>query len=162
MTEDKSRPSSRAGDLVLVVRRTIRATPERLFEAWTRPEQLLAWWGPRPVRCAGASIDLRVGGRYRIENELPGGDRLFIDGEFALVDPPRELVYTWSVRPGGAEAEIVTVRFDAKGPSLTEVVVSHERIANAALRDSHEGGWNGCLEGLALHVDRSPFACPLP
>jgi uncharacterized protein YndB with AHSA1/START domain len=156
MTDDDGRSSSRTGDLVLVVRRTIRASPARLFEAWTRPEQLVAWWGPRPVRCAGAAVDLRVGGRYRIENELPGGARLFIEGEFTLVDPPRKLVYTWRVRPGSAEAELVTVQFDAKEPSVTEVVVSHERIATAAARDSHEGGWNGCLEGLALHLSDSP------
>ncbi len=57
----------------LVVRRTIKAGPERVFEAWTRPELLLAWWGPRPVRCSGAEVDLRVGGRYRIDNQLPDG-----------------------------------------------------------------------------------------
>jgi uncharacterized protein YndB with AHSA1/START domain len=62
-----------AGNLVLVVRRTINATARRLFEAWTRPEQLRSWWGPRPVRCVDAQVDLRVGGRYRIVNEIPNG-----------------------------------------------------------------------------------------
>ena len=62
--------------LVLVVRRAINASPERLFDAWTRSEELLAWWGPRPVRCTNAEVNLRVGGRYRIENLLPTGDLL--------------------------------------------------------------------------------------
>jgi uncharacterized protein YndB with AHSA1/START domain len=38
--------------VVLIVRRTIRASAERIFAAWTQPEQLCAWWGARPVTCA--------------------------------------------------------------------------------------------------------------
>ena len=140
------------GTLVLVVRRAINASPERLFDAWTRSEELIAWWGPRPVRCTNAEVDLRVGGRYHIENLLPTGDVLTIEGAFTLIERPRKLVYTWSVAPGRAPPELVTVRFDQKGPSLTEVVVTHERIQSEAIRDSHTNGWNGCLDGLELHV----------
>jgi uncharacterized protein YndB with AHSA1/START domain len=35
--------------IVLVVRRTIRASAERIFDAWTQPHQVWAGWGPRPV-----------------------------------------------------------------------------------------------------------------
>ena len=150
MIETKTPPSP--GTLVLVVRRAIKANPERLFDAWTRSEELLAWWGPRPVRCTRAEVDLRVGGRYRIDNQLPSGGLLTIEGEFTVVERPRKLVYTWSVAPGDGLPELVTVRFDRKAPGLTEVVVTHERIESAALRDSHAEGWNGCLDGLALHV----------
>jgi uncharacterized protein YndB with AHSA1/START domain len=133
----------------LVVRRTIGASPERVFEAWTLPEHLLAWWGPRPVRCSAAEVDLRVGGRYRIENELPDGTRVSIEGEFRTVDPPRLLVYTWKV--GAEPPSQVTVRFELRGLAATEVVIVHERIATSAIRDSHTKGWAGCLDGLALH-----------
>jgi uncharacterized protein YndB with AHSA1/START domain len=150
MIEKKTPPPP--GTLVLVVRRTINGNPERLFDAWTRSEELLAWWGPRPVRCTRADVDLRVGGRYRIDNLLPTGDVLTIGGEFTLVERPHKLVYTWSVTPGVAQPELVTVRFDRKGPDLTEVVVTHERIESAAVHNSHATGWSGCLDGLALHV----------
>ena len=33
----------------LVIRRTIQATAEQLFTAWTEPEHLKKWWGPRPI-----------------------------------------------------------------------------------------------------------------
>jgi uncharacterized protein YndB with AHSA1/START domain len=59
--------------VALIARRTIRASVERVFEAWTQPELLRAWWGPRPVTCSGADVDLRVGGKYRIVNALPDG-----------------------------------------------------------------------------------------
>jgi uncharacterized protein YndB with AHSA1/START domain len=138
--------------LVLVVRRTIRAGARTLFDAWTQPEQLVAWWGPRPVRCASAEVDLRVGGRYRIVNELPTGAHVDISGEFTVVEAPRRLVYTWAVTPGDAGTELVTVRFERRGEGLTEVIVTHERIGSPAARDGHEAGWIGCLGGLARHA----------
>jgi glutathione S-transferase len=138
--------------IVLVVRRTIRTTAERLFQAWTQPEQLRAWWGPRPVTCSRADVDLRVGGRYRIDNALPDGNTVTIEGEFRAIEPPHRLVYTWRMGAGPeAEESLVTVRFEARGEA-TEVVVVHEQLASEAVRDSHAQGWDGCLDGLEAHL----------
>jgi len=134
--------------ITLITRRTIRASAERLFDAWTQPQQLRAWWGPRPVTCSGAEVDLRVGGRYRIDNALPDGTIVVIEGEFEVVEAPHKLVYTW--RAGDDEASRVTVRFEPRGDA-TEVIVIHEQIPNETLRESHEGGWIGCLDGLERH-----------
>ena len=131
--------------ITLVTRRTIRASAARLFDAWTQPEQLRAWWGPRPVTCSGAEIDLRVGGRYRIANALPDGTTLVIEGVFQIVEVPHKLVYTWHM--GDEEASRVTVRFEPRGEA-TEVIVVHEQIPNERVRASHEEGWNGCFDSL--------------
>jgi uncharacterized protein YndB with AHSA1/START domain len=136
--------------IVLIVRRTIHARAERIFEAWTDPRQLCAWWGPRPVTCASAEVDLRVGGRYHIVNALPEGTTVAIEGEFELIEPPHKLVYTWRLGQEPGESSRVTVRFDPRGDA-TEVVVVHERIPSPAVRDSHEHGWRGCLDGLERH-----------
>ncbi|HEY3593909.1 MAG TPA: SRPBCC domain-containing protein [Polyangiaceae bacterium] len=134
--------------VVLVTQRTIRASPQRLFDAWTRPEQLLAWWGPRPVTCTRAEIDLRVGGRYRITNALPDGKAVVIEGEFELIEAPRRLVYSWRI--GDEEDSRVTVRFEPRGDA-TEVIIVHEQIPGDTIRDSHGTGWTGCLDGLERH-----------
>jgi uncharacterized protein YndB with AHSA1/START domain len=139
--------------ITLVVRRTIHATAGELFGAWTQPEHLKRWWGPRHVRCVDAEIDLRVGGTYRIGNQLPDGKLLWIFGEFEVVDPPHKLVYTWRVDPQSHVSERVAVQFEPQGDA-TEVIVVHERIPNAAMRDKHQQGWDGCLDGLADYLSR--------
>lgn len=139
--------------ITLVVRRTIRATPERLFDAWTQPEQLKQWWGPQSVVCIDAEVDARVGGRYRIANQFPDGKVLWISGQFEAVERPRKLVYTWRVASEAGQSERVTVSFDARGHS-TEVTVTHECISTTPMRDMHEQGWIGCLEGLAEFMIR--------
>jgi uncharacterized protein YndB with AHSA1/START domain len=121
--------------IALVIRRTINASVARVFEAWTQPEQLRRWWGPRPVTCSAADVDLRVGGEYRIGNLLPDGT----------------VVYTWEIERKGKpspERSRVTVRFEAHDDK-TEVIVVHERIDTDETRADHEQGWNGCLDGLA-------------
>ncbi|MCH9685856.1 MAG: SRPBCC domain-containing protein [Deltaproteobacteria bacterium] len=132
--------------LTLELRRTIRASAERLFEAWTTPAMLRQWWGPPEVECSDAAVDLVVGGHYHLDNRLPDGTVLRIEGQFERIEPPHTLVYSWRL---GAEApaERVTVRFEARDGG-TEVVVTHERIGSVAARDQHGRGWEGCLDGL--------------
>jgi uncharacterized protein YndB with AHSA1/START domain len=137
----------------LVVRRIIRATPERLFAAWTEPKHLLQWWGPEGVDCPVAEVDLRVGGAYRIANRFPGGVLVWIVGIFEVVEPPHRLTYTWRLESQSTADERVTVRFEQHGSS-TEVIVTHERIVSAASRASHEHGWTGCLDSLVEYAER--------
>jgi uncharacterized protein YndB with AHSA1/START domain len=135
--------------LSLIIRRVVRASAERCFEAWTTPSQLRAWWGPRGVKCSEASVDLRVGGRYRIGNELPNGAIVIIEGAFEVIEPPSKLVYTWIV-DGGPE-ERVTVRFE-KQNGATEVIIVHDGIRDEPTQKTHEQGWLGCLDGLEAHL----------
>jgi uncharacterized protein YndB with AHSA1/START domain len=135
----------------LEVRRTLKASPERLFAAWTDPDQLTRWWGPSGVTCPVAEVDLRAGGRYRIANRFADGKTVWIVGEFEVVAPPRKLVYSWRLEPGPERSERVTVTFEPRGEA-TEIVVVHERIPDAPTRDQHEQGWVGCLDGLARYL----------
>ena len=139
--------------ITLVVRRTIRATPERLFDAWTRPEQLVEWWGPEGVTCIGPTVDVRVGGAYRIGNRMPDGSEIWIAGVFEAVERPHLLTYSWRLEGSDSEPERVTVRFEPRGAD-TEVIVTHERVANETLGEQHRQGWHGCLEGLARYIVR--------
>jgi uncharacterized protein YndB with AHSA1/START domain len=142
-------------DINLITRRLIAAPQAVVFAAWTEPEHLRRWWGPAGVRCPAAEIDLRVGGRWRIANELPSGELLWIAGVFERVEVPRELVYSWAHEPLEPDARTtrVTVRFEARGRG-TEVIVIHARFADDVVRDTHAAGWAGCLDGLESYFDR--------
>ena len=139
--------------LDLVVRRTIQASADRLFAAWTEPEHFKIWWGPALVVCSGIEIDLRVGGQYRIANQHPDGDITWISGTFERVERPTQLVFTWQIEGAPPAPERVTVRFEARNQA-TEIIVIHERIADEAARKSHNDGWRGCLAGLADYLGR--------
>jgi uncharacterized protein YndB with AHSA1/START domain len=136
----------------LHLRRIIRAPRERVFAAWTEPQLLTLWWGPGPVTCPEAEVDLREGGAYRLANLHPDGTIVWISGRFERVRAPEELVYTWNVSIVPGEPTLVRVRFltHAEG---TELLLTHERFAAEAVRDMHLEGWGGCLDKLATLLE---------
>lgn len=136
---------------VLEVTRFIKASPERAFQAWTTPGELLSWWGPGGVRCIAAECELRIGGHYRIGNELPDKTVLWISGVYERIEAPALLVYTWKVGDPQVEPERVTVSFEECGEG-TNITIRHERIQSIATRNRHAVGWCGCLDGLTRHL----------
>ncbi len=140
----------------LEVRRTFQAPAQRVFAAWTSPEELKRWSGPGPVTTPFAEVDLRVGGCYCIHMREPDGAEHRVFGVYREVDPPRRLVYTWSWE-GDSESvdSLVTVEFHERG-NATEVVLRHEGFPTKERRDRHESGWSGCLDKLetVLSPDR--------
>lgn len=129
--------------------RTIRADPETLFRAWTDPEQLRHWWRmeEKGWAFAVASIDLRVGGRYRLGMTDPEGNTHVAFGEYREVQRPTRLVFTWDwENPGDRVGEtLVTVEFRRAGANGTEIVLMHERFADPARIAGHQRGWTQVL-----------------
>jgi uncharacterized protein YndB with AHSA1/START domain len=136
----------------LEVRRTIKATAKSLFEAWTQPEYLRQWWGPRDVVCNYAEVDLKEGGTYRISNQFPDGKVLWITGTFEVIVPPKKLIYSWSMDEDSVHNQRVTVQFEEQNEIETEVIIYHERIETRESQESHNNGWNQCLDGLTQHL----------
>jgi uncharacterized protein YndB with AHSA1/START domain len=138
------------------VRRVVRAPRERLFHAWTDAGELMRWWGPMGLEPAGASVDLRVGGGYRISMRPPGGAPSHAFGEFHEVEPPSRLVFTWAWEGGefdGLSDTLVTVEFHARGATETEIVLTHERLGPDAV-EAHRQGWVDSLERVDAYTTR--------
>ena len=135
------------------VSRTVDASRDKVFDAWTKPEILKRWWGPPGFTAPSADIDLRPGGKYRIGMRGPEGDIFYLAGTFVEIKKPEKIVYTWAweEESGPGHESLVTVEFHARG-AKTEVVVTHERLAGAESRDKHIHGWVGCLDKLVALV----------
>ena len=133
----------------LIIRRTINAPRERVFNAWTQPEHLKSWWRANPAWSTEiAEVDLRVGGKYRLGMRDPEKEGPHVCyGEFREVDPPNKVVYTWSWEPPEMDVGVtlVTVEFREKGDA-TELVLTHEKFPTAEAASEHSKGWTGCIE----------------
>jgi uncharacterized protein YndB with AHSA1/START domain len=128
-----------------VVRRTIAAAPEVLFDAWLDPEALAIWMRPGEIKSTVATIDPKVGGRYEII--MHGATEKYpASGVYRVIDRPRRLVFTWMLKGTEQMETLVTVDFIAQG-KRTEVVVTHEQLPESA-RPSHTNGWTSGLERL--------------
>ena len=129
----------------VVVRRTIAASAEDLFDAWLDPEALAAWMRPGTIKSTTAKIDARIGGRYEIVMQGES-ERFPHTGVYRVIDRPRQLVFTWLSPATDQKESLVTVDFLRLG-ARTEVVVTHEQLP-ASARESHSRGWTSGLEHL--------------
>jgi uncharacterized protein YndB with AHSA1/START domain len=109
------------------------------------------WWGPKGVTCLSAEVDLRVGGNYRIANELPDGSVIWISGQFEQIERPHLLIYTWVVENESPATERVKVEFEQHEHG-TNVTITHEQIPNKVLSEQHQHGWTGCMDGLVEYI----------
>ena len=68
MSAQKTRPA-----FELVLERVIDAPRERVFEAWTKPEQMAQWFAPKPFQLVIHTMDFRPGGRFSMAMRGPDG-----------------------------------------------------------------------------------------
>ena len=141
----------------LVIKKIIRAKREKVFEAFTDPRLLQKWLIGRAGWSGKSTMDFRVGGSFRQEmivgpvgdsacsGELPEGTVLPYYGEYLEILPPEKLVFTWN--SPSVQNTRVTVELTDRGDT-TELWLTHELLETEALRTSHTGGWNVCLENL--------------
>ena len=138
----------------LEIRRTFPQPVAAVYAAWSDPEKMKHWMGPSDAFGeAEVSMDVRVGGRYRIVMHAPDGETHRVDGVFREIVPNRKLVYTWAWGSTPERESLVTVEFKAAGQG-TELLLTHQRFADTDARDRHQHGWNGCLDRLGRMLSR--------
>jgi uncharacterized protein YndB with AHSA1/START domain len=135
--------------------RRLRAAPEKVFEAFVDPREIVHWWCPDEGPTLSAETDVRVGGRFRIVFRTMDGELHECSGEYLEIDAPRRLVMTfgWSITPHLQTRVTVSIDPIAEGAQLT---VLHEGFADMVSRDSHEAGWAGALGKLVTRVESAP------
>ena len=148
-------PAPTMGGTTLHLRRTVPASREAVFSAWTDPDSVRRWFGAPDTSIPRADLDVRVGGDYRIEMESPLGTAS-VFGTYIEVERPERLVYTfcWEGLPAPIAETQVTVEFHDRG-AATEVVLTHERQPSRAVHEWHRWGWTHSLERFADLLERS-------
>lgn len=133
--------TERPSDRELVVTRTFDAPARMVFEAWTRPELFQRWWVPKgaPIVLVSCDLDVRPGGRYRLEFTLVGDDsqRMEFFGRYLEVVPPTRLV--WTNDEGDGDGAVTTVTFTEQS-GRTKVVVHDLYPAKKALDEAIASG----------------------
>jgi uncharacterized protein YndB with AHSA1/START domain len=143
-----------AADQELTVSRVIDAPRERLFRAWTDPDQVPRWWGPKGFVTIESQMDIRPGGAYRAVMRSPAGTDHRKRGVYREIVAPERLVFTfaWEDENGALGKEtLITVTFEALGEK-TRLTLQQSGFDSVAWRDDHVGGWTSCLERFAEYV----------
>src|SRR5918995_1373860 len=105
----------RRGDRELVVTRIFDAPPSTVYRAWSQPELFRRWWMPKSVSgvsLVSCDMDVRTGGKYRLEFGAGGSDTMAFYGKYLEVVQDERIVWT---NDEGEEGAITTVTFEDQG-----------------------------------------------
>jgi uncharacterized protein YndB with AHSA1/START domain len=130
--------------------RVFVAPRELVWKAWTEPEQLTCWWGPRGISTPLETIevDLRPGGAFRMTMVSDAdGTEFPTEMEFREVVEPERLVFAWEAQRGLGAGQ-VTVTFKDLGDGRTEVSSHFDGFTTDEIMADAEAGWNGQLDKL--------------
>ncbi len=72
----------------------INSSIATLWEAFSEPDIVLKWWGPKNYSSPACEIDFRVGGKYLFAMEDQDGNINYNTGTYQEIQPGRKIVYT--------------------------------------------------------------------
>jgi len=143
----------------VVTTRVFDAPLELVFKAWTDPERLKRWWGPKGFTNPVCEVDVRPGGAIRIHMQAPDGNVYPMTGVFQEIVELERLVFTSSALDQNGEPlfEVMnTVTFAAEGGKTKLTVRASVTKAKGGAAQHLAGmqqGWSLSLDRLATEVE---------
>lgn len=153
--------------------RVFDAPRELVFKAWTQPEHMTRWWGPKGFTNPVCETDVRPGGAYRIVMRSPEGAEYPLKGVYREVVEPERLVLTdnWDDHPDEWQALLRENREEGEGKPAQEALntVTFEEhdgkttltirtlfesvaVRDAMLKMGMSEGWAQSLDRLEAHL----------
>lgn len=147
----KDRNVEPAADRELVITRDYDAPARLLFEAWSKPEHLMKWFGPVGWPLTLCEVDFRVGGKWRFAMTGSSGvQNTPFGGTYLEIVPNRKIVFDNTFEMAGAETMIMTVTFEEKNGRTK--LTHHTLFATAAMKNQYVG--LGFVEGSNSGLDQ--------
>jgi uncharacterized protein YndB with AHSA1/START domain len=147
----------------LTITRVFDAPRALVWKAWTDPQQLMRWWGPKDYTSPFCKIDLRVGGRYLFCMRSPEGQDYWSTGVFRELVSMERIVLTDSF--ADEQGNVVPASYYGMGedfPQELEVTVTLEEVGDKTrmtlrhagmpegeMREQTRAGWNESFDKLA-------------
>jgi uncharacterized protein YndB with AHSA1/START domain len=129
-------------DREIVLTRVFDAPRDLIYDAWTKPEILMRWFGPRGWSLDVCEVDLRVGGKWRFVLRGPDGKEMGMGGVYRELVPPERDVHTESFDdfPGESLVTGVLVEHGGKTTMTGTILYPSREIRDAVLKSGMEHG----------------------
>lgn len=141
------------------VTRDFDAPPERVFRAWTEPELVAQWLGPRNTEWRVDTWDARTGGSYRYAALRDGQPIAWFYGSFHELRPAERIVQTFTYEGAPDGVSLDTITFEDLGDGRTRVtslsVVDTMESRDAMMASGMDVGINEGYEKLDELLARS-------
>jgi len=138
----------------VTLHRVIKATPEKLYRAFTEPHAMASWIPPYGFLCVVHSMEVKVGGSYTMSfiNFSTGNSHSF-GGEYLDIKPNEFIRYTDKFDDPNLPGEMITSVWLKKVSTGTELKVIQEGIPDVIPLEMCYLGWQESLDKLIKLVE---------
>src|SRR3954453_7826936 len=142
MTNTGTLQVTTAGDREVVMTRLFDAPREMVFDAFSKPELLKRWFGPRGWSLVVCEVDLKVGGGFRFVLRGPDGREMGMRGVYREILPPERSVHMESFDdyPGESQVTAVMVEHAGKTTLTATVLYPSKEVRDAVIPSGMEHG----------------------
>jgi uncharacterized protein YndB with AHSA1/START domain len=162
MTENKPSTPER-----MVITRVFDAPRELVWRAWTDPQYVMQWWGPKGFTSPVCKIDFRVGGKFLCCMRTPDGQDFWNAGEYHEIVPLEKIVSSMyfsdaegnKVEPEhyGIEHEAIEGAYDVTtfedfGDGQTKLTFTGNEPMEDAINSGQLEGWKQILDKVAAVI----------
>ena len=129
-------------DREIVLTRVFDAPRHLVFDAFSKPELLKRWFGPRGWSLVTCEVDLRVGGGFRFILRGPDGSNMGMRGVYREIVPPERSVHMESFDdyPGESQVTAVFAEHDGKTILTATVLYPSKEVRDIVLKSGMEHG----------------------
>jgi uncharacterized protein YndB with AHSA1/START domain len=129
-------------DREIVLTRVFDAPRHMIFDAFSKPELLKRWFGPRGSSLVVCEVDLRVGGGFRFILQGPDGKQMGMRGVYREIVPPERSVHMESFDdyPGESQVTAVFVEEGGKTTLTATVLYPSQEVRDIVLQSGIEHG----------------------
>ena len=129
-------------DREIVLTRVFDAPRHLVFEAFSKPELLRRWFGPRGWYLVVCEVDLKVGGGFRFVLRGPDGRDMGMRGVYREIVPPERSVHmeSYDDYPGESQVTSVFVEEGGKTTFTATVLYASQEVRDAVIKSGMEHG----------------------
>lgn len=134
--------------------RVLTASPEKVYRAFTESDALARWIAPDGFTCTVHSMDVKVGGKFKMsfKNFTTGKSHSF-GGEYLELIPNEKLVYTDVFDDTNLPGTMTTTVILKKVSCGTDLIITQENIPSVIPIEHCYLGWQQSLQYLVKLVE---------
>lgn len=138
----------------VTLHRVLKATPEKVYRAFTEPNAMSFWLPPYGFLCVVHQMDVSVGGSYKMSfTNFSTGNGHSFGGKFLEIKPNEFIKHTDKFDDPNLPGEMTTSVWLKKVSAGTELKIVQEGIPSAIPAELCYLGWQESLEKLAKLVE---------
>jgi uncharacterized protein YndB with AHSA1/START domain len=129
-------------DCEIALTRVFKAPRQLVYDAFSKPEILKQWFGPRGWSLVTCDIDARVGGGFRFVLRAPSGRELGMHGTYRELSPPARSVHMESFDdyPGESQVTAVFTEHDGCTTLVATILYASREVRDAVIKSGMEDG----------------------